>query len=73
MPETRIITCTTCDGDGYYEQRHPAWGTYSCPEPTITVRCDDCDGTGKIEVDVEPTDEDDLGPGAGLEPATNLL
>jgi DnaJ-class molecular chaperone len=60
MPETRIVTCTTCDGGGSYSIRHPAYGTPSCPEPELEIKCDHCDGTGEIEVDVEPTYEDDL-------------
>lgn len=26
-----------------------------------TADCDHCDGTGKVEIDVEPLDDDDVG------------
>lgn len=34
--------CETCDGEGVVEDRHPMWGSLSCPEAWITVPCPDC-------------------------------
>lgn len=42
--------CPQCGGDGKVEERHPLYGTYSCPEPTISVRCEACDGTGETDL-----------------------
>ena len=37
-----FVPCQHCQGSG--EIRHPRWGSYTCPEPT--VECPECDGTG---------------------------
>ena len=55
-----FVPCQHCQGFG--EVRHPRWGSYNCPEPT--VECPECDGTGGYTVDeradtpipAEPTD-----------------
>jgi len=42
--------CPTCGGMGEYTACHPKWGSPSCPEAYINVRCEDCDGTGTCEI-----------------------
>ena len=47
MTRDPVWLCHRCQGFG--EVRHPRWGSYSCPEPT--VECPECDGTGGYAVD----------------------
>ena len=55
-----FVPCQHCQGFG--EVRHPRWGSYSCPEPT--VECPDCEGAGGYTTETradtptpaEPTD-----------------
>ena len=42
-----FVPCQHCQGSG--EIRHPRWGSYTCPEPT--VECPVCEGTGGYTVD----------------------
>ena len=42
MTRDPVWLCHRCQGFG--EVRHPRWGSYSCPEPT--VECPECGGTG---------------------------
>ena len=49
MSDFRIICCPNCDGDG----RLHTWGTH-------TPRCRVCEGTGQIEIEVEPIEMEDL-------------
>ena len=45
------MICEACDGTGWVEQIHPAYGRPSCPEPTIDVRCECCGGVGSVARD----------------------
>lgn len=45
--------CTYCRGEGKYEARHPEWGSPTCPEAYVSVPCGECEGTGKVLVEVE--------------------
>lgn len=38
--------CDTCNGHGTIEEKHPAWGTPTCPEAYVSHPCEECDGTG---------------------------
>ncbi len=55
-----MCDCPACDGCGTF--RHPRWGSYNCPEPTVD--CEFCDGVGEVPVDMAneyrdpPTDEE---------------
>jgi len=43
-----MTECPACDGAGCF--RHPAWGSYNCPEPTVD--CEFCDGEGSVPTDM---------------------
>ena len=45
--------CPACDGMGDYETNHPMWGTPSCPEAYVNVKCPECLGSGEIEIELE--------------------
>lgn len=60
FPDLRLVPCDRCDGNGTIEQRHPAFGSPSCPSPSIEVRCEWCDGTGYDVIEVEPITMEDL-------------
>ena len=38
--------CETCGGAGWIEEKHPRWGSSSCPEPYVDVPCPDCNKGG---------------------------
>lgn len=59
-PETQFVECEKCGGLGDYDMPHPMWGSPSCPEAYVNVKCDVCDCTGKVEVDVEMIEEDNV-------------
>ena len=42
--------CPQCGGDGTIEAKHPQWGSRTCPEAWIAVRCDECGGTGECDI-----------------------
>lgn len=44
--------CTYCRGAGEYEARHPEWGSPTCPEAYVMKPCGECEGTGKVLVEV---------------------
>ena len=45
--------CKKCDGRGGYETPHPMWGSPSCPEAYVSVKCSECDGSGVVEIELE--------------------
>jgi len=45
---THYKQCPTCGGEGSYETQHPRWGSRDCPEPYISVQCEDCEGEGEV-------------------------
>lgn len=53
--ELRIVACDACAGDGYIEYGHPNAPTYA-----YTSECGACGGSGDVEIEVEPIDEEDL-------------
>ncbi len=57
--KTRIETCEKCGGLGEYDKPHPMWGSPSCPEAYIGVKCAVCGGKGEVEVEIEPLEEDE--------------
>ncbi|WEX10307.1 hypothetical protein [Chelativorans sp. AA-79] len=52
--ETRMICCPNCGGDGGWD------GEFSPVHYGHWTACTYCEGTGNIEVDVEPITADDL-------------
>jgi hypothetical protein len=59
LPETRAMACEACGGDGRFSDDRPTPGLYGpCYGPDVICRA--CDGTGRVEVEVEPITEDDL-------------
>ena len=53
MQETQIVICEKCGGAGEYDTCHPMWGSRSCPEPYVRVKCAECEGTGEVELEVD--------------------
>jgi len=49
----RLGECEKCDGRGEYDTPHAMWGSPSCPEAYINVRCSECDGSGVVEIELE--------------------
>lgn len=47
------VDCDYCDGEGQYPDKHPSWGLPWCPEDSILVECGECDGTGKMLIEVD--------------------
>ena len=45
--------CEKCGGLGEYDVPHHQWGSRSCPEAYVNVKCTDCEGTGKVEIEAE--------------------
>jgi hypothetical protein len=41
--------CPDCGGLGEYDVPHPLWGTRTCPEAYVNVKCRACDGSGTVE------------------------
>jgi DnaJ-class molecular chaperone len=46
---TRLVECEKCDGMGDYDTPHPMWGSPSCPEAYVNVKCSECEGSGKVK------------------------
>ena len=59
MSAARLVRCEDCGGLGEYDQPHPMWGSPSCPEAYVSVKCRACDGTGDVEVEVHPVEIED--------------
>jgi rubrerythrin len=55
MRESR---CPECDGDGYIEYDCDHSGPYSVAGDEATRECDECGGTGVIEVEVEALEDE---------------
>ena len=64
-PDTRIIPCQRCGGDG----GHEIWTGYD-PRNGDAIghwqKCSLCDGTGDNEIELEPIEEEDLDEMGGL-------
>lgn len=45
--------CPACDGMGEYDTPHAMWGSPSCPEAYVNVKCSECDGSGVVELELE--------------------
>tara|TARA_R110002126_G_scaffold263390_1_gene406347 strand:- start:285 stop:617 length:333 start_codon:yes stop_codon:yes gene_type:complete len=45
--------CPACHGMGDYDTPHPMWGSPSCPEAYVNVKCSECDGSGVVEIELE--------------------
>jgi len=51
--ETAIVDCTNCDGEGEYDIMNcHNQSNECCGGCFIKTDCDDCDASGKIEIDV---------------------
>ena len=46
MSLTSLVYCPICDGQGGVETQHPEWGSRTCPEAYVVIKCEACDGTG---------------------------
>lgn len=51
------VPCDYCDGEGKHEEKHPSWGSPFCPEAYVLVSCGECDGTGKMLIEVDENGE----------------
>lgn len=46
----QTMQCPRCDGSGGCDAPHPAWGSRTCPEAYVHVKCDLCAGSGERPV-----------------------
>ena len=54
-PNQRVERCDVCHSEGFIEHGHP-----NAPHPDWVERCEACDGTGAIVVDLLPITIDDM-------------
>ena len=45
--------CPACDGEGKREDKNPNYGLPFCREAWVLVDCNQCDGAGVIEIEME--------------------
>ena len=45
--------CTACDGEGKREENAPNYGLPFCREAWVLVDCNQCDGSGFVEIELE--------------------
>ena len=56
MTRTIMITCPVCDGEGWLED---CWPWFSKADGSRET-CDLCHGSGEIEQELEPIEQEDL-------------
>jgi hypothetical protein len=60
MPDVRIIACPSCDGDRGWESAPYGIDYNDGSLLTSWIKCNECDGTGEVEIEVEPITLNDL-------------
>lgn len=59
-PETRIVDCDHCGGDGGWETQPRGFCSVRGTPITDWIECTACDGTGEMEIEVEPISQEEL-------------
>ena len=59
-PETRVVCCPRCDGDGGWEAAPHTYNPIDGGPISDWVVCRSCNGGGEIEIEAAPRTEEDM-------------
>lgn len=65
-PRTTMVCCPACNGEGRVEVGDDYTDRDTGARSPITAPCDECHGTGGVEVELQPIDLDDLSALIGM-------